>query len=183
MLEIIIGGVVLVVGAYLWIPVYNDFQRLRQSALEKLSNIEVFMQQRSDVILAIVQIAKGYNIHENTTLKETMDARRRFPPEDINERAKALSTIENAFMRLQATAEAYPDLKAELIQSRVLENDVLVEKQLATSRVEYNKIAQDYNYQINVFPKNIVALVHGFKPIPYVTFKGKDYEPKKIYET
>lgn len=184
MIEVVVGLIVLGVGLYLWIPVYNNFQRLRQSALENLSNIEVFIQQRSDMILAIVQMAKRYNIHESTTFKETAEARNKIfhPPAEMNERVKALSDIENSFLKMQAVAEAYPDLKAELIQSRVLESDVLIETRLAQSRVEYNKVAREYNYQVQFFPKSIIAMVHGFRPVAYIAFKEKEYEPRKIYE-
>jgi len=101
-----------------WVQVYNNFQYLRQTAYEKLSNIEVFVKQRYDMIMAIIQIAKKYNIHENQTFIETAEARSKWDSNaPLNDRVKALNFLEENFFKIQAVVEEYPELKALLIQN------------------------------------------------------------------
>jgi len=86
-------------------------------------------------------------------------------------------------LKLQAVFEKYPNLKADKMHVSLMEKDSRVERRLRKTRLEYNRVAQQYNERTRQFPRNIVARVHNFKELDYLTFEGQEeYEPKEIFE-
>ena len=65
----------------------------------------------------------------------------------------------------------------------LMERDSLVERRLRKTRLEYNRVAQQYNERTKIFPRNIVARVHHFTDLDYLTFEGQEmYKAKEIFE-
>jgi len=142
------------------------------------------MQERLDNIHALAQIAKKYDIHEYKALKDVIEARSRWTRDaELNEKVKLASEVENNYLKLQAIFEKYPNLKADKMHVTLMEKDSRVERRLRKTRLEYNRVAQQYNERTRQFPRNIVARVHKFKGLDYLTFEGQEeYEPKEIFE-
>lgn len=184
--EMLFGAmcVILFIIAIKWVQVFNNFQFLSQDAKEKFSNIEVYMKQRYDMIIAIIQMAKKYNIHENDTFTKVTEARSKWDTKaPLNERVTALAGLEDNYFKIQAVVENYPELKAVLIQNKVLDSDVQIENQLAMARLDYNRIVRDYNYRVKFFPMSIVAHYHHFEPYEFIAFGAtNDYVPQKLYD-
>jgi len=167
-----------------WISIYNKFQYWITRAQRKFADIDVVMQERVDNIHALAQIAKKYDIHEYKVLKDVIEARSRWTKDTgLNEKVKLASEIENNYLKLQAVFEKYPELKADKMHLTVMERDSRVEKRLRKTRLEYNRVAQHYNERTRRFPRNVVARIHNFKELDYLTFEGQEaYEPKEIFE-
>ena len=168
---------------YYWVTVYNGFLYYQQLINEKLSNIEVLMQKRIDLIMTIIKVAKTYNLHENSTFKETAGARNKWKPDaSVNERVTAMSDMDENFLKVNAVVEQYPALKADLLNNNVLQNDVEVEKELMDERFKYNKLVKEYNYEISFFPQSIIARFYNFSLCKFLQFdeKSKIYEQIKI---
>ena len=167
-----------------WISIYNKFQYWLTRAQRKFADIDVIMQERVDNIHALAQIAKKYDIHEYKVLKDVIEARSRWTKDTgLNEKVKLASEIENNYLKLQAVFEKYPELKADKMHLTVMERDSRVEKRLRKTRLEYNRVAQHYNERTRRFPRNVVARIHNFKELDYLTFEGQEaYEPKEIFE-
>ena len=86
-------------------------------------------------------------------------------------------------MKLQAVFEKYPDLKADKMHISLMERDSRVERRLRKTRLAYNHVAQQYNERVNIFPRNVVARVHHFTKLDYLTFEGQEtYDAKEIFE-
>ncbi len=169
-----------------WIVIYNKFQYWINRANRKFADIDVVMQQRVDMVSALAQIVKKYDIHEYKTLKEVIEARSRWSKDtDINKKVKDVGAIENNFFKLQAVFEKYPKLKAEALHKSFMGKGNLsrVESKLRKTRLAYNRVAQSYNQRVKTFPRNIVAFFHGFKQVPYVSLPNQEnYNPKEIFE-
>jgi len=169
-----------------WIVIYNKFQYWINRANRKFADIDVVMQQRVDMISALAQIVKKYDIHEYKTLKEVIEARSRWSKEtDINKKVKDVEAIENNFFKLQAVFEKYPQLKAEALHKSFMGKGNLsrVESRLRGARMEYNRAAEQYNRRVKTFPRNIVATIHKYNLIPYVNLPNQEkYNPKGIFE-
>jgi len=176
--------VVLGVSVKGWISIYNKFQYWITRAQRKFADVDVVMQERIDNIHALAQIAKKYDIHEYKALKDVIEARSRWTKDaELNEKVKLASELENNYLKLQAVFEKYPNLKADKMHVTLMEKDSRVERRLRKTRLEYNRVAQQYNERIRQFPRNIVARVHKFKGLDYLTFEGQEeYEPKGIFE-
>ena len=169
-----------------WIVVYNKFQYWINRANRKFADIDIVLQQRVDMISALAQVVKKYDIHEYKTLKEVIEARSRWSKDtNINKKVKDIQAIENNFFKLQAVFEKYPKLKAEALHKNFMGKGNLsrIESSLRKTRLEYNRVAQKYNERVKRFPRNIVATFHGFKQVPYVNLPNQEhYNPKEIFE-
>jgi LemA protein len=184
----LIVGTILVVAlgfsARAWISIYNKFQYWINRAKRKFADVDVIMQERLDNIHALAQIAKKYDIHEYKALKDVIEARSRWTKEaDLNEKVKLASEVENNYLKLQAIFEKYPNLKADKMHISLMERDSHVERRLRKTRLAYNRVAQQYNERVKIFPRNVVARVHRFTELDYLTFEGQEtYEAKEIFK-
>jgi len=176
--------IVLGVSVRGWISIYNKFQYWITRAQRKFADVDVVMQERLDNIHALAQIAKKYDIHEYKALKDVIEARSRWTRDaELNEKVKLASEVENNYLKLQAVFEKYPNLKADKMHISLMARDSRVERRLRKTRLEYNRVAQQYNERTRQFPRNIVARVHNFKELDYLVFEGQEaYEPKEIFE-
>lgn len=193
---ILIGASVIGAGALLlltkgWITVYNKFIYWRNKLDEKFAGIDVIMQRRMDMLPALAQVAKKYSIHEYKTIKDTIEARSRWTKDkSLNEKVKAVDEIENNFIKIQAVFERYPKVKADKLYQQIMGsgNITRIERKLQQFRLTYNKVVREYNERVQMFPRNIVAKVHGFKIANYLTLGNKinqesqeTYKPKELF--
>ncbi len=190
----VIGAVALVVVFVIareWISIYNKTQYWRNKAERMFAGIDIIMQQRLDLLPALAQAIKKYDIHEYKALKDTIEARGRWSKDaPLNEKVQAAQNIENSFLKIQSVFERYPDLKASGLHEKIMGrgNISKVESRLAKYRLNYNKIVEEHNRRISQFPRNIVAMVHGFKKLDYLTLGNQinqgaqeSYKPKELF--
>jgi len=180
----VIIAIALGVSVKSWISIYNKFQYWITRAQRKFADVDVIMQERLDNVHALAQIAKKYDIHEYKALKDVIEARSRWTKDaELNEKVKLASELENNYLKLQAVFEKYPDLKADKMHIALMDRDSGIERRLRKTRLEYNRVAQQYNERTRRFPRNVVARVHNFKELDYLAFEGQEaYEPKEIFE-
>ncbi len=166
-----------------WISVYNKFQYWITRAQRKFADVDVIMQERLDNIHAQAQIAKKYDIYEHEVLKDVIEARSGWRSDaDLNEKVKLAAEVENTYLKLQAVLERYPNLKADQMYIALMERASMVERRLRKTRLQYNRIAQQYNERTRKFPRNVVARIHSFNELDYLEFAGQDvYQPKEIF--
>ncbi len=184
---IFIGLIIIIALALLmkgWISIYNKFQYWSTRARRKFADVDIAMQERIDNMLALAQIAKKYDIHEYKALKDVIEARSRWTKDaEINEKIKQASEIENNYLKLQAVFEKYPNIKADKMHITLMDKNSKLEKRLRKSRLEYNRVAQQYNMRTKQFPRNIVAKVHKFNLLDYLAFEEQVlYTPKDIFK-
>lgn len=187
----IVGVVALFLLAKGWITIYNKFVYWRNKLDERFAGIDVIMQRRIDMLPALAQIAKKYSIHEYKTIKDTIEARSRWTKDkSLNEKVKAADEIENNFIKIQAVFERYPRVKADRLYQQLMgsSNISSIERKLQKFRLTYNKVVRDYNERVQRFPRNIVAMFHGFKVANYLALGNKinqkpqeDYNPKELF--
>ena len=156
---------------------YNGMVTKEEAVKSAWSNVETQYQRRADLIPNLVSTVKGYASHEESTLKEVVEARAKatsinlsledLSPEKLAEYQKAQGELGAALGKLLAITENYPELKANenflSLQSQ-LEG---TENRIAVERKKFNETARAYNTMIRQFPKNIVANLFGFEKKPY----------------
>ena len=181
---VLIGAIIVILLIRGWVITYNKFQYWINRAQRKFADIDVVVQERLDKLQALAQMVKKYDIHEYKVMKDTIETRSKWSKDlDLNEKAKIASEVENSFMKLQAVFERYPDLKADALHQSLISKGSRVESRLRKTRLAYNRVAQKYNKRVKTFPRNIVALIHGFKPLSLLAFENQEsYKPKKIFE-
>lgn len=188
MVAIIVYAIVAVVAVMLlviarsWIIIYNKFQYWKNKAEKRFAGIDVIMQQKLDMLPALAQAIKKYDIHEYKALKDTIEARSRWTKDaPLNERVQAAQEVENNFLKVQAVFERYPKLQAERLHEKIMGRGNIshMEHKLAKYRLGYNQVVEQYNRRVSIFPRNIVAKVHGFKKLEYLSLGNKQNQDEQ----
>ncbi len=158
---VILAVVVLLI---LWVvSAYNKLVSLSVRVDNGWAQIDVQLKKRFDLIPNLVETVKGYAAHEKSTFEEVTKWRSAAmsskTPEEAMENNNKLS---RAIVNLFATAEQYPDLKANQnfldLQSQLKD----IESKIAVSRQFYNDTAMRFNEYVMHFPSNIIASVFHF---------------------
>jgi LemA protein len=160
-----ISLIVLAVLVLLVISIYNRLIQLRLRAKEALSDIDVQLKRRYNLIPNLVEAVKGYMGHERAVLENVTLARANIAGSGANplERADAENTLSNTLKTLFAVAENYPDLKANANFLDLQRELADTENKIQASRRFYNTTVRDLNIKIQTFPSNIIAGIFNFK--------------------
>lgn len=153
--------IVLIVAIILVIFIqYNSITKLKMKVQQSKSGIDVYLQQRFDLIPNLVQVVKEYMNYEKETLQKIMELRTYYnETKDI----KVSETLNNQLNNIIAVAENYPELKASEQFLNLQKNLSKIESQLQAARRIYNNDVTKYNTKINIVPYNIIATIFGFK--------------------
>lgn len=159
---ILLGVLVVLV---LWaIGLYNNFVRLIQRSEEALSDIEVQLKRRYDLIPNLVETVKGYAGHEQGTLMKVTEARN-FAMQghkNLAEEAAQQNMITDALKSVFALSEAYPDLKANQNFAKLQDELADTENKIQAARRFYNGNVRDLNTAVATFPGNVIAGMFTF---------------------
>ncbi len=136
---------------------------MRQRAGQALSDIQVQLKQRHDLIPNLVETVKGYATHEKTTLEDIAKLRGQSQSQsDPAQRGQTEAAITAAIGKVMAVAEAYPQLRASE-NFQTLQKDLAdIEDQIQLARRYYNGAVRDFNVMIEQFPSNLIAGMFHF---------------------
>jgi LemA protein len=165
----------------LWlVGLYNSLIRLRFRMREALSDIDVQLKRRHDLIPNLVDAVKGYMKHERGVLEGVTEARTAAMEGSGNplERADKENVLSNTLKTLFAVAENYPDLKANANFLDLQRELADTENKIQASRRFYNTTVRDLNTKIATLPTNLIAGLFGFKE--QVFFKVDEEEEKAV---
>ena len=153
------------------IAIYNSIIRLKNNVDKSESGIDVYLQQRFDLIPNLVEVTKGYMNYENDLLEKIAKLRTMYNQNrDIN----ASNELNHQYKTLMAVVENYPELKASEQFSKLQKSLVKVESQLQAARRIYNNDVTKYNTKIATFPNNLIANLFGFKERDLFVLDGED---------
>ncbi|MFH1503669.1 MAG: LemA family protein, partial [Candidatus Diapherotrites archaeon] len=97
----------------IFISYYNRFVVLGNRIDNSLSQINVQLKRRADLIPNLIETVKGYVKHEKEAIKAVTDARKALVgASGVEQKVKADRQLESALKTIFAIAEGYPDLKA-----------------------------------------------------------------------
>ncbi len=106
---IIILCVVLFIILIYFISASNKINRTIVKIDEAKSGIDIALTKRYDKLTKIIDVVKGYAKHEKELMLETINLRKNMTLKEMNEENKKISENIN---RINAVAEAYPELKS-----------------------------------------------------------------------
>jgi LemA protein len=164
---IIILVIVLLLGG-VGVSSYNTMVTKKENVTTKLSDIDVQLQRRADLIPNLVNTVKGYMKHEDKIINEITTARTNLVnAKTTNEKSEANSKLTTAINDLYVIVENYPDLKANTTFIGLQDELAGSENRIAVARKNYNEAATDYNTLIKKFPQSIVASMFKFETVSY----------------
>jgi LemA protein len=167
---------------------YNGLVTKEESVEAAWKQVENQYQRRSDLIPNLVAVVKNYADFEKSTLEAVVNARAsatkvtmnvdEMTPENIQKYNEAQQAVSSSLARLLVVSENYPDLKANQNFRDLQAQLEGTENRIATERMRFNEVVQDYNTHVRKFPRNIWAGMFGFEKKGYFQMdEGADKAP------
>jgi LemA protein len=182
--ELLIPGIVLaliiVIAVYL-VSIFNRLLRLQNAADANLSQIEVAMKKRLDMIDQLLGAVKGYVRYEKDVFKTVTELRSRITRGGAGELEDVDRQSRSIFSAITAIAEDYPDLKADQTVQRLMDAIISVEDEIARHRYTYNNIVQEFNTMRDTIPSSFIASAIGTEDLTYLEFE-EEVEKAPIIE-
>ena len=168
----------------LWVILaYNRLVSLMYRAKEALSDIDVQLKRRYDLIPNLVETVKGYMQHERQVFENVTMARAKAISGggSLNEKAKAEDALSMNLKTLFAVAENYPDLKANANFLDLQRELADTENKIQAARRFYNGNVMELNTKIDTFPTNILASSFGFSKMEFFGLdSAEEKQPVKV---
>jgi len=168
----------------LWLVyAYNRFITLRFRVREALSDIDVQLKRRYNLIPNLVETVKGYMGHESGVFEKVTEARARAMQAGGSplERAEKENALSSTLKTLFAVAENYPELKANANFLDLQRELADTENKIQASRRFYNTTVMSLNTKVQSFPSNLIAGVFGFSEEKFFEADSdKEREPVSV---
>ncbi len=172
--------IVAVILLFLWF-IYNGLITTKMRVSEALSQIDVQLKRRADLIPNLVETVKGYASHEKDLFeKVTKERAALVSAKGMADKASANNQLSQTLKSIFAVAENYPDLKASQNFLGLQEELSDTENKIAYSRQFYNSSVLDYNTKIKVFPNIFFAQLLNFKDAEFFEADQKDKEKVEV---
>lgn len=169
---------IVLVGLY-GMGIYNGLVAARESVRNALSQIDVLLKRRHDLILNLVESAKGYMVYEKDTLEKVTKARQvAANAVAVPDKIQAENSLTSVLRGFMAVAENYPNLKADQNVLRLQDELAKTENQISVARQGYNNQVNQLNVSVQSFPNAIVAAVGHFEKAPF--FKLESAEESQV---
>ena len=167
--------VVIVIILLVILSKYNKLVKQKNSVKQAQSGIDVYLNQRFDLLPNLIETVKGYAKHEEQVLEKITQLRAKYSKsKDLKEAEK----LNNGINQIIAVAEQYPELKASEQFLNLQKSLSKMESQLQAARRIYNNEVTAYNTTINTVPTNIIAKMFNFKEAELFTIE--DYKKENI---
>jgi len=178
-LWILIGIVFLL--ALIFIGYYNKFAILSNRADNSLSQIDVQLKKRADLVPNLIETVKGYAKHEKGIMEKVTEARKAMVSAgDIVSKMKAGNALSGAIGKLFAIAENYPQLKANENFLQLQQELAAIEDKIAYSRQYYNDSILSYNTACSTFPGSFFAGIYGKQKKEYLQIPAAQRAVPKV---
>jgi LemA protein len=173
----VIGIIVLGVIILIVFGMYNSLIGMRNKVKQAESGIDVYLNQRFELIPNLVECVKGYSKHEKDVFENIVKLRTEYM-NNKKTNLKQAEELNNNINKIMAVAENYPELKASEQYLNLQKNLTKIESQLQAARRIYNNEVTKYNTKIETVPNNIIAKSFGFKAVDLFTIE--EYKKENV---
>jgi LemA protein len=175
---LIVVGIIVVI---MFIYYYNRLVRLSNQVDNSLSQIDVQLKKRADLVPNLLSAVKGYMKHERAAISEVMEARKALVgAKSFEGKVKAGAQLESALKSIFAIAENYPQLKASENFMHLQQELATIEDKVAYARQFYNDGILDYNNTCTTFPGKMFASMYGKKEKPFLKITAEERAVPKV---
>ncbi|MER1990558.1 MAG: LemA family protein [Solibacillus isronensis] len=162
----------IVIAAMLVVPKYNKLVTGEETVDAAWAQVENQLQRRFDLVPNLVNTVKGYAEHEEEIFTQIADARTQYGNANtVEETADANNELSSALARLLVVVENYPNLKADVQFTRLMDELAGTENRLTVARKDYNDTVQQFNNDVRRFPGNLIAGMFSFEQKDYFEIK------------
>jgi len=141
---------------------FNRFVVLGNRIDNSLSQIDVQLKKRADLVPNLISTVKGYAKHESKIMTSVNEARKSLmAAKDFPARMKAGAKLQSALSGIFAIAENYPQLRANENFLQLQTELSAIEDKVAYARQYYNDSILTYNNSCQTFPGIFFASIFG----------------------
>lgn len=177
---ILVIAIVVIVGIMM-ISGYNGMVSKQEKVDTALSNLDVMLQRRADLVPNLVNTVKGFTNHENEVIDKVTEARAKLVNAgSVEEKNTANEELTSSLKALMVVVENYPDLKSSENFMNLSDELSGTENRIAVARKDYNDAVNTFNTTIKKFPNNIVAGMFGFEKATYFKADEKSQEVPSV---
>lgn len=178
-LWIIVGVFVFV--ALIFIIYYNRFVTLGNRIDNSLSQIDVQLKKRADLVPNLINSVKGYAKHEKGIMDEVTKARKAFmSAKTMEQKIGKGAELQHALKSILAVAENYPQLRANENFLQLQQELAAIEDKVAYARQYYNDSILSYNNLCKKFPGVLFASVYGKTSKKYLEIPAEERTVPKV---
>ncbi len=178
-LWIIIALLVLIVVMFIYY--FNRFTILANRIDNSLSQIDVQLRRRAELVPNLLETVKGYAKHEKQIMTQVTEARKSLlGAKDFGARVKAGAKLEGVLGRLFAIAENYPQLRANENFLHLQQELAAIEDKIAYARQFYNDSILTYNNMVEIFPGRVFAGIYNRKEKPFLEIPAEQKAVPKV---
>jgi LemA protein len=145
---------------------YNSLVVYRTRVENAWRHIDIDLKMRYDLIPNLVECVQGYLAHERTLLERLTELRGQALQGDVARKIQVEAPLTGTIEKMQATIEAYPDLKAQPAVERLMRELSALEEKIAHGRDIYCEAVTEYNTSTQSFPIVLIAQCFGFRECP-----------------
>ena len=177
---IVILVLVVIIALYV-INTRNALVVLRNKVKDQLSQIDVQLKRRTDLIPNLINTVKGYMTHEQKVIDSITTARENLVnASTVEDKASASEELTKALNNLYVIVENYPDLKSNTNFINLQDELAGTENRIAVARKDYNDAVKEYNNLVKTFPNNLTASLFNFKEKSYFEVNNSDKEVPNV---
>lgn len=158
------GGAALAALGAGWLHGYNRLVAQRNTVQEAFATMEVFLQQRHDLIPRLVQAVRACAETEAEPLTRVTYLRQTaVTARTTNAKVQDEAALSSALQQVLVQAEAYPQLLAADAFRELRAQLAATERDIANARRYYNGAARQYNNSCQKFPSCLTARMGHFE--------------------
>lgn len=173
--------IILIILGIIFFYYFNRFIILENRIDNSLSQIDVQLKRRADLIPNLIKTVKGFAKHEKDAIKAVTDARKALVnAKGLEKKVKADEKLEQALKSIFAIAENYPDLKANQNFLELQKELSTTEDRIAYARQHYNDSVLNYNNLCKALPGRFFAGIYGKKSKDYLKIAESEKKNVKV---
>jgi LemA protein len=179
----IIGGIIalVVLAAIIALYYYNRFIVLENRIDNSLSQIDVQLKKRADLVPSLVKIVKGFATHEKKIMTEVTNARKELvSSRSLAEKVKAGDRLQRALSTIFAIAENYPQLRSNENFLHLQQELSAIEDRVAYARQYYNDSVMEYENASEQFPGVFFFNLYGKTKKQYLKITEQEKKMPEI---
>lgn len=174
-------GIVVFFLAVMFIYYYNRFVVLGNRIDNSLSQIDVQLKKRADLVPNLVSTVKGYAKHEKSIMEDVTKARKAFmSAKTMEDKVRKGAELQSALKTILAIAENYPQLKANENFLQLQQEIAAIEDRIAYARQHYNDSILTYNNSCKTFPGVFFASIYGRSAKKYLEIPEEERAVPKV---
>jgi len=160
--------VIIAILGIIMISSYNGMISKQEAVESALSDLDVMLQRRADLIPNLVSTVKGYTSHESEIIDKVTEARTKLVnASSVEEKSSANDELTSTLNNLMLVVENYPELKSSENFTQLSDELAGTENRIAVARKDYNNTVKNFNTAIKKFPNSILAGMFGFEQATY----------------